>query len=124
MPKESGVNTHTIDANGLTDLEGRCAPRQEHNTLTSPALLCRDASGCDSLQNGSCEGLPTLLRVGVCLVGLNGQARIQPKHTLFGDFGEIAEEWVSRSTTPLERRRVSDPWFGILKPGISDATCL
>jgi len=92
VPKEGGVNTHAIDTNGLADLEGGRAPCQEHNTLTSLALLCRDASGRDSLQNGSCEGLPTLLRVGVRLVGSNGQASIQPQHTLFGDFGKIAEK--------------------------------
>ena len=29
-------------------------------------------------------------------MGSNGQAGIQPQHTLLGDFGEIAGEWVSQ----------------------------
>ena len=82
---------YTVDANGLADLQGRGAPRQKHNTLTSLALFRRNAPCRDSLQNGSCEGFPPLLRVRMCLVGSNGQASVQPEHTLFGNFGEIAE---------------------------------
>ena len=85
------MKAYAVDADRLADLKGRGTPRQEHNALTGLALLSHDASRHDSFQNGSCEGLPTLLRVRVRLVGSNGQASVQPQHTLFGDFGEIAE---------------------------------
>ena len=91
------MNAYTVDADGLADLESRGTPGQEHNTLTSLALLRRDASRRDSLQNGGCEGFPALLRVRVCFVGSNGQASIQPQHTLFSDLSEIAKESVSPS---------------------------
>ena len=83
------VKAYAVDADGLADLEGRGTPRQEHNALTSLTVLSRDASCHDSFQNGSCKGLPALLRVRVRLVGSNSQTSVQPQHTLFGDFGEI-----------------------------------
>ena len=70
------MGAYTVDANGLADLEGRGAPSQEYNTLTSRALLGRGASCHDGLQNCGCEGFPPLLRVRVRLVGSNGQASV------------------------------------------------
>jgi len=84
------VNAYAVDADGLADLQGRGAPRQEHNTLTGLTLFRCNAPGRDGLQNGGCEGLPALLRVRMCFVGSNSQASIQPQHALFSDFGEIA----------------------------------
>jgi len=72
------VIAYTVDTNGLADLQGRGAPRQEHDTLTGFTLFRCDAPGRDSLQNGSREGLPPLLRVRMGLVGSNSQASIQP----------------------------------------------
>lgn len=118
------VDTHAADANRLADLEGWGTPSQEHNTLTSLTVLRRDASRRDSPQDGGRESFPALLRVRVCLVGSNGQASVQPQDALFGDFGEIADGYASQSITLPERRRRSDPCFGISKPDISDATCL
>lgn len=66
------VIAYTVNTNGLTDLQSRGAPRQEHNTLTGLTLFRCDAPGRDSLQNGSCEGLPALFGVRMGLVGSNG----------------------------------------------------
>lgn len=85
------MTAYTVDANGLADLQGGGTPCQEYNTLTGLTLFRCDTPGRDGLQNGSCESLPALLRVRMGLVGSNGQASIQPQHTLFGNFGEIAE---------------------------------
>lgn len=78
MPSEWRADPYVADANGLTNLEGRGTPRHEHNALVSLTFLLLDDSRRDSLQNSSREGLPALLRVGVCFVGSNGQASIQP----------------------------------------------
>ena len=96
MQKEDKAATYIANANGLADLEGRSTPCQEHNTLASLTILRRDASCCDSLQNGGRKHLPALFRVGVRLVCSNSQAGIQPQYTLFCNFGEIAEEWSIR----------------------------
>ena len=94
---------YTVGTNGLADLQGGGTPRQEHDTLSSLTLFCRDAPGRDSLQNSRCEGLPALLRVRMSLVGSNGQASIQPQHALFGNFGEIAGG-VGQSTYPTRAK--------------------
>lgn len=108
-PNGRRANPYVANANGLTDLEGRGTPRHEHNALMGLTSLLLDDSGRNSLQNSSREGLPALFRVRVCFVGSNGQASVQPQHTLLSDLSEIAEENVSRSTTLAKGRHETSP---------------
>jgi hypothetical protein len=78
VQKDDRMSAHIANADGLADLEGRSAPCQEHNALTSLTLLRCDAPRRDGLQNSSRKGLPALLRMGVRLVCANSQAGVQP----------------------------------------------